>query len=169
MDGILYQFGISMSLLANRDDCIENPRRRDRRERALTLNTKRRNRYRRRGFTLVEVISATVLLSGTIIGFITIMSENLSVSREAELRIHASLLAEGEVERIKAAFYDDFSTDVSGWSSDLGQDYRVSRSVTTVNSYLKEIEVEVGYDTDGDNSLDSEEVLVTLTTQYADT
>ncbi|MFC1762524.1 prepilin-type N-terminal cleavage/methylation domain-containing protein [Planctomycetota bacterium] len=125
-------------------------------------------RKRNNGFTLIEVLAATVILSGTILGFIRIMGDNLSVSRQTELRLTSTLLAEGEVERIKAALFDDFATDVSAWSTDLGNDYRASRTVTSVSTYLKRIAVEVGYDTDGDSSLDSGEVLLTLTTQYAD-
>lgn len=121
-----------------------------------------------RGFTLVEVVTAALLLAGTLVGFLLIMGDNLKVSRETELRFASQLLAEGEVERIKAALHADYSTDVSAWSTDLGNGYQATRTVSTVSTYLKEITVETGYDTSGNSSLDSEEVLVTLRTQYAD-
>jgi Tfp pilus assembly protein PilV len=125
-------------------------------------------RKRRCGFTLVEVISATLILSGTILGFLRIMADNLRITRETERRMTAIVLAEGDMERIKGALHSDFDTNISAWSNDLESGYLASRSVTSQGTYLKEIAIEVGYDTNGNSSLDSDEVLIELNTQYAE-
>ena len=112
---------------------------------------------------------ALVIVTGTVLGFLRIMGENLQVSRETELRTIAMLLAEGEVERIKGAWYDGF-TDVTASNQDLGDGYLANyySPWPSVGTYLNSLYVQVGYDSDDDGILDSEEILVRLDTQYAD-
>ncbi len=117
---------------------------------------------------MVEVLGATVILSGTILGFVRIMADNLAVSRDAEHRLDAILLAEHEVESIKNTLYGDFTANISPGSTDLGRGYRARRSVTLVDTYIKHIQVEVGFDTNDNKTLGRDEVLLTLDTCYAD-
>jgi hypothetical protein len=121
-----------------------------------------------KGLTLVEVLAAVVITTGTILGFLNIMGENLKASRETELRTISSLLAEGDLEQMKAKLHGGLPTGDGDRS--LANGYRVISSVTPVSSrdYLNQITVRVGYDTNGDGTLDNEEILVTLDTQYAE-
>ena len=57
--------------------------------------------------------------------------------------------------------------DFTAWSSNLGNNYLAGRTSTDVSSTLKIIGVSVGYDADKNGSLGTDEITVTLTTQYA--
>ena len=94
-------------------------------------------------------------------------ADSLAVSLEIERRVKSTLLAETEMENIKNTLRKSFETDFSAWPSNLGDGYLASRTSTDVSSPLKIIEVAVGYDTDENGSLGTDETMFTLTTQYA--
>ena len=125
-------------------------------------------RLKRKGFTFVEVMASVLLLSGTIVPFIKYSADNFVISMEIERKVKSSLLAEVEMEKIKAVLYSSFGTDFTVWSSSLGNNYFASRTSTDVSSTLKIVGVSVGYDTDKDGSLGADEITITLTTQYAE-
>ena len=121
------------------------------------------------GFTLIEILAATAILSGVLLAFIRLMTDNIKVSREVELRTQSILLAEGEMERAKGALFSEFTTSDS-WSTDLGNNYRATGTVVAVSSSttLAQIDIAVGYDTDGDSTLETEERMVAITTYYGE-
>ena len=121
----------------------------------------------RMGFTLVEVLAAVLLLSGTIVGFITYAADSIRYAVDAEHAVKSTLLAEQELEKIKNTFRHAYDTDVTAWSTALGNGYLISRSVTTLGALLKRISVSVGHDKDEDSVLDSDEIQITVTTQNA--
>jgi len=89
------------------------------------------------------------------------------MSLEIERRVKSTLLAEAEMEKIKNILRKSFETDFTAWPSSLGNNYLASRTSTDVGSTLKIIGVSVGYDADENGSLGTDEIMVTLTTQYA--
>ena len=121
-----------------------------------------------KGFTFVEVLASVLILAGTIVPLITFAADNLAMSMEIERRVKSTLLAEGEMEKIKNVLRKSFETDFTAWSSSLGNNYLTSRTSTDVSSTLKIIGVSVGYDADKNGSLGTDEIMVTLTTQYAE-
>lgn len=120
-----------------------------------------------KGFTLVEVLASVLILSGTIVLLIRYAADNLAMSLDIERRIKSVLLAEGEMERIKNVLRKSFETDFTTWSNNLEDNYLVSRSSTDVSTTLKIIVVSVGYDADVDGLLETDEIMATMTTQYA--
>jgi prepilin-type N-terminal cleavage/methylation domain-containing protein len=120
-----------------------------------------------KGFTLVEVLASVLILSGTIVLLIRYAADNLAVSLDIERRIKSVLLAEGEMERIKNVLRKSFDTDFTTWSNSLEDNYLVSRTSTDVSTTLKIIVVSVGYDADVNGSLETDEIMATMTTQYA--
>lgn len=120
-----------------------------------------------KGFTFVEVLASILILAGVITPFILYAADNLAMSMEIERRVKSTLLAEGEMEKIKNALRKSFETDFTAWSNNLGDNFLARRTSTDVSSTLKIIEVSVGYDADGNGSLGTDEIMVTLTTQYA--
>ncbi len=125
-------------------------------------------KLKKKGFTFVEVLVSVLLLAGTIVPFIQYAADNLAMSMEIERRVKSNLLAEVEMEKIKNVLRKSFETDFTAWSSSLGDNYLASRKSTDVSSTLKIIGVSVGYDTDKNGSLGTDEIMVTLTTQYAE-
>ena len=121
-----------------------------------------------KGFTFVEVLASVLILAGTIVPLITFAADSLATSLEIERKVKSTLLAEAEMEKIKNVLRKSFETDFTAWSSNLGNNYLASRMSTDVSSTLKIIGVSVGYDTDKNGSLGTDEIMVTLTTQYAE-
>lgn len=121
-----------------------------------------------KAFTLIEVLASVVILSGVIVALIFHSADGLSTNLEIQRKVKSALLAEGEMEKIKNTLRQSFDTDVTAWSSSLGDNYLVDRTVTDVNSTLKIIEISVGYDTDSSGTLETAEIRVTLTTQNAE-
>jgi len=120
-----------------------------------------------KGFTFVEVLASVLILAGVITPFILYAADNLAMSMEIERRIKSTLLAEVEMEKIKNILRESFETDFTAWSGNLGDNYLASRTSTDVSSTLKIIGVSVGYDADKNGSLGTDEIMVTLITQYA--
>ena len=125
-----------------------------------------RNR-KKKGFTFVEVLASVLLLTGVIVPLIQYAADNLTMSLEIERRVKSNLLAEVEMEKIKNVLRKSFDTDFTTWPGTLGNNYLVSRTSTDASSTLKIIGVSVGYDTDKNGSLGTDEIVITLTTQYA--
>jgi len=125
-------------------------------------------KVKKKGFTFVEVLASVLILAGTIVPMITFAADSLATSLEIERKVKSTLLAEGEMEKIKNVLRKSFETDFTAWSSSLGDNYLASRTSTDVSSTLKIIGVSVGYDTDKNGSLGTDEIMVTLTTQYAE-
>ena len=122
---------------------------------------------KKKGFTFVEVLASVLLLAGTIVTFIQYAGDNLVMSKEIEQRVKSSLIAEVEMEKIKNVLRKSFETDFTAWPIALGNNYLIGRASTDVSVTLKIIEVSVGYDADANGLLGTEEIMVTLTTQYA--
>ncbi len=120
-----------------------------------------------KGFTFVEVLASILILAGTIVPLITFTADSLATSLEIERKVKSTLLAEGEMEKIKNVLRKSFETDFTAWSDSLGNNYLAGRTSTDVSSTLKIIGVSVGYDADGNGLLGTEEIMITFTTQYA--
>ena len=125
------------------------------------------NRLKAKGFTFVEVLASVLILAATIVPFIRYAADNLAMSLEIERRVKSNLLAEVEMEKIKNVLRKSFETDFTAWSPNLGNNYFADRTSTDASSTLKIIGVSVGYDADGNGSLETDEIMITLTTQYA--
>jgi len=125
-------------------------------------------RFKSKGFTFAEVLASILILAGTIIPIITFAADSLATSLEIERMVKSVLLAEGEMEKIKNVLRKSFDTDFTAWSSSLGNNYLASRTSTDVSSTLKIIGISVGYDANGNGLLGTDEIMVTLTTQYAE-
>lgn len=120
-----------------------------------------------KGFTLVEVLASVLILTGVIVPFIQYAAENLRTSLDIERRVKSTLLAEAEMEKIKNVLRKSFETDITTWSGSLGNNYLAGRTSADSSATLKIIGVSVGYDADSNGSLATDEIMVTLTTQYA--
>ena len=123
------------------------------------------------GFTFVEVLASILILAGTIVPIITFAADSLATSVEIERKVKSVLLAEGEMERVKNVLRksESFETDFTDWLSSFEGNY-LAKGESTLNETktLKIIEVSVGYDANGNGDLEPDEIMVTLTTQYAD-
>jgi prepilin-type N-terminal cleavage/methylation domain-containing protein len=124
-------------------------------------------KLKKKGFTFVEVLASILILAGVITPFILYAADNLAMSMEIERRVKSTLLAEGEMEKIKNVLRKSFDTDFTAWPSSLGDNFLAGRTSMDVSLTLKIIGVSVGYDTNKNGLLGTDEIRVTLTTQYA--
>jgi len=118
------------------------------------------------GTTLTEVIVASALLLVAIVPILKSLTTAQATSRIVEWRTRSLMLAQGRLDEIRARaiHYYDQSFDASSVSLDGSYLGKVEDDEGT---NLRCISVSVGFDRDGDGSLDEEEVEVTLTTQMA--
>lgn len=72
------------------------------------------------------------------------------------------------MEKIKNILRNSFDTDFAAWSADLGNNFVADRTAAVISSTLKTAEVSVGYDTNGNASLDAAEIMITLKTQIVE-
>lgn len=119
------------------------------------------------GFTFVEVLASALILAGAVVTIIKYSADGLATTLEIERKVKSTLLAEGEMEKIKNTLRKSFETDITIWPSGLGGNYLAGRTATDVGSTLKIVELSVGYDDNDDGTLGADEIRVTLTTQYA--
>ncbi|MCX5632240.1 MAG: prepilin-type N-terminal cleavage/methylation domain-containing protein [Phycisphaerae bacterium] len=124
-------------------------------------------RIKTKGFTLVEVLASILILSGTIVVLVTYTADTMLTSLKTEQMVKSILLAEGEMEKIKNTLRKSFGTDFAVWPVSLGNNYLAARTSTDVSLTLKIIGVSVGYDTNQNGSLGTDEIIVTFITQYA--
>ncbi len=118
------------------------------------------------GFTLPEVVVAAALLLIAIVPILQALTQANLDSVIIERRTRSLCLAQGKLNRIKARSIYDFN-DVTENNTNLGNSYLCNVSQTTVSSNLKAISVKVGRDIDGNGTLASNEIEVTLQTQIA--
>ncbi len=118
-----------------------------------------------KAFTLLEVLASVLILGGTIVTIILYGADALALSMEIERKTKSTLLAESEMEKVIVALRESFVTDFAAWPNSLGNGYVAARTATNGSQTLKVVEVSVGYDTDDDGLLGTDEIMVTLVTQ----
>jgi type II secretory pathway pseudopilin PulG len=122
----------------------------------------------KKAFTLVEVLASVLILGGVIVTIVKYSADGLATSLQIERGVKSTMLAEREMEEIKNVLRKSYGTDFTTWPSELGDNYLADRTATVVSSTLKIIEVSVGYDVDSNGTLAADEIMITVTTQYAE-
>jgi len=124
------------------------------------------NKRRRAGVSIVEVVVASSLLLIALVPILKAMTTAQVTSRLVERKTRSLMLAQGKMSDIQARAIYEFSSDYAQTGTVLDAQYLCNVS-DDEDSSLKTISVSVGYDANGDNTLASEEILVTLKTMIA--
>lgn len=128
----------------------------------------RRRNYR--AITLMEVLIASALLAVALVPIFQVLTRGMTLARDVQLRTTAAFLAEKEMETALATAAEDFGVNLTKPSKDLGDGYLVTiDGGQEAEALRKTFSVQVGWDTDGDGTLDGDEVLVTFVTRAANT
>jgi len=122
----------------------------------------------RRGITIAEVVVASAIMLAAIVPILHALTRAQATARLVEWKTHSLVLAQGKLEEIRAQACKDYDQSFSRSSVELDDGYLC----TVIDSYtqraeIRTITVSVGYDQDGDGSLDQDESLVTLQGQIA--
>lgn len=123
---------------------------------------------RRPGLTLIEVVLAAALLAACAVPILSATSRAPRIGDQVKARTKAALLAQTRMENVLAAATVNFNQDFTRASENLGDGY-LATTRQTASGLTKTVTVQVGRDTDGDAALETNEVLVTLTTLVANT
>jgi Tfp pilus assembly protein PilV len=135
----------------------------------MCLKRSKANR-RRKGFSLIEVAMASVLLIVAMVPILRSLTKANMLSAEVEKKTQALVLAQGKLDELRARSIYNFGSSGSFTASNvvLSGSYLCNVTDTTITSnLLKQITVAVGYDGSGNGTLASDEVEVTLTTYFA--
>ena len=122
---------------------------------------------RNSGFTLTEVLAAVLLLAVALVPVLEAHIAAQVLGTKSERATRALVLAVKKMEDIRGAALTSFGTDFSTSSEVLSTGYLGTVQDGQESSALRSIKVLVGYDADGDGTLDSEEVDTVLDTLIA--
>ncbi len=131
------------------------------------VNRKLKIENRLKGITLTEVVVASGLLIVAIVPILKALTTAHTTGRIIERRTQSLMLAQGELDRIKAESIYYYGRSFAQSSSPLDDAYLCTVTDDTDSPNLRTISVSVGYDHDGNSNLASDEVEVTLTTYIA--
>ena len=119
------------------------------------------------GLTLTEVVIASAIL---IIGIVPVLkgltSANLGTSI-IEQKSRSLILAQAELDEIKARSVYHYSQSYSQSDMLIESSYLCDITDTTVSSNLRKIIVQVGFDYNNNDVLDSDEIDISLATYIA--
>jgi Tfp pilus assembly protein PilV len=126
-----------------------------------------RTRQKLAGFTLTEVVIASTLLILAMVPILKALTSAIASSTIIEHRTRSLALAEAKLDEIRARSIYSYEQDFTTSSLSVDGEYLCNVADSTQTSDLRRISVSVGYDENGDASLDGTEIEVTLTTLLA--
>lgn len=121
---------------------------------------------RQAGVTLTEVVVASTLLAVSLVPLLRALAIAQTTSRVVERRSWSLMLAQSQLDRIRAQSIHDYDHNFNAASTALGDGYLCSVS-DDQNPTLRKITVSVGLDANGNHSLSSSEIEVRLCTYLA--
>lgn len=137
-------------------------------------------RKKSKGFTLLEVVAATVIVSMGLVPIMKVLPAALQVSSKIEVITKCTFLAEKEMERVRAELMADYSNDptsdpeqslpTAADDRDLKYYYEISLPDPPwddSDEAVNEIKVIVWFDKDNSESMDGDENRVILATKVA--
>ena len=125
-------------------------------------------RHRPAGFTLTEVVVASALLMTAIVPILKGLTSVHVHSVTIERKTRSLTLAQAKLDEIKARSIYNYVGSFTEINNPLDGSYLCTVKDAAVGGpNLRSIAVAVGYDTNGNNALGGDEVLVTLETLIA--
>jgi Tfp pilus assembly protein PilV len=137
-------------------------------QKSVRQSLPRANR-RHKGLSIIEVAMASVLLIVAMVPILRALTKAHMFSSEIERKTQSLVFAQGKLDEIRARSVYNFGSSGSFTASNvvLSGSYLCNITDTTAGTDLKQITVSVGYDDNGNGTLSSNEVEVTLTTYFA--
>lgn len=123
----------------------------------------------KKGFTLIELLAAIVLLAVGLTVMMQLVARMLQLSSKQEYHNNVVFLAEREMEEVEGRLFGNFSTNCNQAVSVFAAPHAAYKYVVTddLGATVKTIAVTVWHDADNDNTLDSGEESLALTTKIA--
>lgn len=121
----------------------------------------------RSGFTVTEVVIASALLIIAIVPILKALTSAHVTNTVIERKTRSLTLARAKLDEIRARSIYNYSSTFTETSTPLDGLYLGDVKDTSKGTNLREIVISVGYDLNGNNVLETDEVEVTLTTLVA--
>jgi Tfp pilus assembly protein PilV len=122
---------------------------------------------RRAGFTVIEVVVASVLLAAAIVPILKALTVAYVASSAIEQKTYSLIYAQSKLDDIRLRSIYNYDSTFTASDTSLGNAYFYNVSDTPSGMNLRKITVNVGYDANGNNALSSDEVQVKLSTLIA--
>jgi len=119
------------------------------------------------GFTLTEVVVASAILIIAIVPILKALTSAHVSTTIIEHRTHSLTLAQAKLDEIRARSIYHYSDSFTETNSSLDGPYLCNVDDSFVSDNLRTITVSVGYDLNGNSTLETEEIEVTLATLVA--
>ena len=119
------------------------------------------------GFTLTEVVVASALLIIAIVPILKALTSAHVTSTIIEHKTRSLTLAQTKLDEIRARSIYNYSSTFTETGLSLDGSYLCNVDDSSVSSDLREITVSVGYDFNGNSTLETDEIEVTLATLVA--
>ena len=131
----------------------------------FSIRNRQKNRFL--GFTFTEVIAASLLLGVAILPILRGLTISQFQNKIIEQKARSRILAQARLDRTKVRSVYHYADNFS--QSDLSLDglYLCDITDTSVEADLRKIVVSVGYDSNKNDRLANDEILVTLSTYIA--
>jgi type II secretory pathway pseudopilin PulG len=121
----------------------------------------------RTAFTLTEVVVASSILAFAMVPVLKGLTNAHLTSIFIEQKTKSLTYAQQKFEEVKARSIYSYSSSLSENNTSMGDGYLCNVSDTSAGTDLRNISVQAGFDEDTDNTLDSDEIKVTLQTSLA--
>ncbi len=119
------------------------------------------------GFTLTEVVVASAILIIAIVPILRALTIAHVSTTIIEHRTHSLILAQAKLDEIRARSIYHYSDSFTETNSSLDGPYLCNVDDSSINSNLRTITVSVGYDLNGNSTLEADEIEITLATLVA--
>jgi Tfp pilus assembly protein PilV len=119
------------------------------------------------GFTIAEVVIATSLLIIAVVPILKALTGAHVTSSIIERRTRSLTLAQAKLDEIRARSIYNYSSTYTETSTSVDGSYLCDVKDTSKGTELREIEVSVGYDLNGNSTLEADEIEITLNTLIA--
>ncbi len=138
-----------------------------RKELNITLISQKDGIRKRAGFTIIEVVVAASLLAVAMVPILKALTAAYVTSSAIEQKTRSLMYAQSELDEIRLRSIYNYDSTFTASDTSLGNSYFYSVSDTPSGTDLRTITVNVGYDTNGNGALSSDEIQITLSTLIA--
>jgi len=119
------------------------------------------------GFTLTEVVVASAILIIAIVPILRALTSAHVSTTIIEHRTHSLILAQAKLDEIRASSIYHYSDSLTETNFSLDGPYLCNIEDSFVSANLRTITVSVGYDLNGNSTLEADEIEVTIATLIA--
>ena len=131
------------------------------------MHRKLKIKKRYAGFTLTEVVMASAILIVAMVPILKALTTAHVSTSIIEHRTNSLIYAQSKIDEIKARMINYYTDTYTETDSVITGSYLCNVDDNSVNSNLKQITVSVGYDSNSNSALGTDEIDVTLTTLIA--